>query len=60
MCRKKNLLTIGTLSYLQFLLDQLQLVLSIHGILGLGKGTGAGPQKFSQPRLGVVVVVPAG
>jgi hypothetical protein len=49
---KKNLLTVGTLGYLQFLLDRFQPVLGIYGILRLRESAGAGPQKFTQPRLG--------
>jgi hypothetical protein len=52
VCREKNLLTIGELSYLLLLIDQLHPVLYVHRILGLRKGGGAGPQKFSQSRLG--------
>jgi hypothetical protein len=40
---KKSLFTVGALGYLQFLLDLVQLVLCIHGILGLRESVGAGP-----------------
>jgi hypothetical protein len=47
-----DLLTVRALRYLQLLLDRLQPVLCLHGILGLRESVGGGPQKFSQPRLG--------
>jgi hypothetical protein len=34
VCRKKNFCTVGTLGFLQLLLNWLQPVLCIHGILG--------------------------
>jgi hypothetical protein len=40
---EQELLTIGALRYLQLLLDCLQPVLCIHGILGLREGVRTGP-----------------
>jgi hypothetical protein len=52
VCYKKHLFTIGTLGYLQLLLNGIQPIQYIHRILGLSEGVGASPQKFTQPRLG--------
>jgi hypothetical protein len=35
VCREQSIFTVRALGYLQFLLDRLQLVLCIYGILGL-------------------------
>jgi hypothetical protein len=51
LCCEQDLLTLGAMCYLKLLLNRLQLVLYIHGILGLRDGVGAGTQKFTQPRL---------
>jgi hypothetical protein len=52
VCCEKDLFTVGALRYLHLFLDGLQPVLYLHGILGLRKSAGVGPQKFAQPRLG--------
>jgi hypothetical protein len=61
---EKDLLMVGALSYLHILLNLLQPVLCIHGILGLREGARVGPQKFSQPRRwwggGLPAAAPAG
>jgi hypothetical protein len=51
VCGKKNFVVIRAMEDHELLLDPLESILGLHGILSFGEGGGASSQKLSQTRL---------